>query len=44
MNLVDIPDPPDIPDGHHDGWGHLHISLAWFSMIWLTLEWAGFQP
>ena len=45
-NLLELgghSDPPDIPEGHHDGWGHCHISLAWPAMVWLALEWAGFQ-
>ena len=43
MNLEDIPDPSDLPEGYYDGWGHLHFTLAWLAMIWLTLECAGFQ-
>ena len=36
--LGGFPDPPDLPEGHHDGLGHLHISLAW-----LAFKQAGFK-
>ena len=43
MNLENIPDPPDLPGGDHEGWGHLHINQTWLAMVWPALEWTGFQ-
>ena len=38
LNLEDISDPPDLPEGNHDGWGHFHILLTCFAWEWVALQ------
>ena len=35
LNLEDILNHPDLPEGHHDNWGHLHIRLVWLVIVWI---------